>query len=168
MGKRKDKKSANREKDINLEKFVKETKLALEEIKREVNSLKNIFDNICYKCGARCCKYVIYKLSEPEDIIDIEELRWLICHKNVLLSIDNDQWELIFLTECEYLDPFGRCRIYEKRPDVCKDYSLDECEYLKPGDFGDIVFRTLEELDDYLKENYKWWWKEKKKERNKE
>lgn len=145
-----------------LRKITEQTARTVDELKHSVLGLAGIFSSKCYVCGSKCCKYLVVKLDDPEDVEDVEELRWFISHKHVLLCIDEDQWELVFITECEHLDPFGRCRIYEKRPDVCRDHSAEECEFTEPGEWGDRIFRSLEELDDYLKDNYKWWWKEKK------
>ena len=157
---------SNKDKEIkDLKAEVRETRESMKELRNSIQGIAGIFNSKCYMCGAKCCRYIVVKLNDPEDVEDIEELRWFVCHKNILLCIDDDQWELVVLTDCQNLDAFGRCRIYEKRPDLCREHSEEDCEFSEPGEWGESIFRSLEELDDYLRDNYKWWWKKKKGER---
>jgi len=45
----------------------------------------------CKNCGY-CCSYVTVQIDDPEDDIDWEEMKWWLCHENVLLYIDHDDY----------------------------------------------------------------------------
>ncbi|MBD3164523.1 hypothetical protein GF323_04935 [Candidatus Woesearchaeota archaeon] len=108
----------------------------------------------CSKCDGHCCKYITVQIDTPEDDIDFEELKWFLCHKDVLVYIDHDNgWCVEFKTECKYQDPkTNMCTIYDKRPRVCKEHRLDECEGNEDyDDYYKLMFRSMEDIDEYRK-----------------
>lgn len=48
-----------------------------------------------------------------------------------------------------YLTENNLCRIYETRPQKCRDHNPPDCE--RYGEFWDVMFETPEDLEAYLK-----------------
>ena len=44
----------------------------------------------CSECDGKCCKYITVQIDEPEEEIDFEELKWFLCHENIMVYLDND------------------------------------------------------------------------------
>jgi hypothetical protein len=107
---------------------------------------------MCGRCRGRCCVYYTVYLDDPEDAEDFDELRWFLCHEGSYLYIDDDQWHLNIESRCRFLDPEGRCRAYQHRPQICRDFGHeDECEFTGEYEF-DRVFKTIPELEAYAAE----------------
>ena len=67
---------------------------------------------------------------------------------------------LLINNRCRFLLPEGGCNIYETRPQVCRDYSNDFCEYDAPAEEGfEYFFESYESLDAYCKKRFKKWTK---------
>lgn len=45
------------------------------------------------------------------------------------MFVEDGVWYLLVHTVCEHLQDDHRCGIYETRPQICRDYTTDECEY---------------------------------------
>jgi len=109
----------------------------------------------CHKCGAKCCRYFALQLDTPRSRADFENIRWYLAHKKVTIFVDGGKWFLDVGNECRYLTADHRCRIYDKRPLVCREHDTYECER-HPGDFGhEHTFKKLEELDRYIEKRFK-------------
>lgn len=108
---------------------------------------------VCDKCDARCCKHIALEIDKPESIEDFEDIRWYVSHKNVNVFVEDGDWYLEFLTPCEQLDENDKCKIYNKRPRICMDYSEEDCVF--EGYEDELIFHNIEEIDRYIKENFK-------------
>ena len=107
--------------------------------------------NPCDTCSASCCRSVAIEWITPVSLDDWEHVRWLVSHKNVSVYKDVEgDWLVEFQSDCEHLDKNNRCKIYEKRMQICKDHPSDSCE--KTGDTPEytIMFKTMKDVDDYL------------------
>ena len=106
----------------------------------------------CDKCNGKCCRYVSIKIKEPKADIDFEELKWFLVHKNVSVVYQDHEgeWIVEVATDCEHLTD-NKCAIYKKRPQVCKDYELDECEANTEGEDTKVWLETPADVDDYRK-----------------
>jgi uncharacterized protein len=82
-----------------------------------------------FKCMARCCRYITVQIPAPKGKRDLEELSWFLAHREVSVYVESRRWHLEFRTPCKYLTQENLCAIYDDRPDVCRDYSTDACEY---------------------------------------
>ena len=51
--------------------------------------------------------------------------------------------------KCEKLID-GKCSYYEKRPVICRDYSVGNCEKNGGGNSFKMMFRSLEEFEDWI------------------
>jgi len=114
----------------------------------ETNLLQNK-ENPCHDCNI-CCNYVAIELDKPEDEDDWNHIRWYLVHKDVWVFVDHDNsWNIQFNTPCEKLDEKGWCTIYHTRPKICKQYKSDNCEKYGEGESFKLLFKNLEEFDEW-------------------
>lgn len=106
----------------------------------------------CKDCDARCCKHVALEIDTPEDKEDFENIKWYVCHKNVNVFVEDGSWYIEFLTPCEQLGEENKCKIYEKRPKICRAYSEEECVF--EGYTEDLIFHNIEDVEKYVKEKF--------------
>jgi len=110
----------------------------------------------CEECDGKCCKYISVEIDPPKEKIDFEELKWYLCHEKVLVYIDEEgDWIVEFQTPCKFQDENGRCKIYENRTQICRDYGLEECDENGEGEAEHIKFKTPEDIDAYYEEQKK-------------
>ena len=109
----------------------------------------------CSKCDGKCCKYVALEIDTPEDLEDFENIKWYVVHKNVNIYVEEDGiWNLEFITPCEYLGENNLCKIYNRRPDICRDYNQEECTF--HNDYNEkYSFKKIEDVEKYIEEVYK-------------
>ncbi|MBU1862933.1 MAG: YkgJ family cysteine cluster protein [Candidatus Omnitrophica bacterium] len=108
----------------------------------------------CRKCTAECCRYIAQQIDAPRSKEAFEHIRWFLAHKHVSVYIEKRKWYLEFKTDCKYMGPDHTCTIYAKRPQICREHKISECEY-HPGAFDhEVVFTTLESFDTYLKKRF--------------
>ena len=114
---------------------------------------KKKHENPCDKCiPAKCCMYFSIEIDEPEDENDYDDLLWIIAHRDVEMYVNDGDWFLMVQTPCRFYDPVKGCLIYPKRPRICKEHRLEECEF--DDDYGfDQHFHSYEELDRYIRNN---------------
>lgn len=113
----------------------------------------------CSRCpGDKCCNYITQSIDTPRSISDFDHLMWQLAHKNVQLYKDEDGWFLLVMNLCQFLQEDGRCGIYETRPQLCRDYSNDYCEFDEPAEKSfQFYFRSYQELDAYCRKRFKRW-----------
>ncbi len=82
----------------------------------------------CSGCGD-CCTYVAVRIGSPRTNTDYDHIHWYLSHRGVAVYIDWDgDFYLEFQTRCEHLTPERTCGIYRERPEICAEFSWDECE----------------------------------------
>lgn len=106
----------------------------------------------CKGCNAKCCRYIATEIDKPEKKKDFENILWYLLHKNVEVFIEDGLWFVQFLTDCNQLDKDGNCNIYFKRPKICRDLSIKNCERYGKGQPYDKIFKKPEDLIKYMKE----------------
>lgn len=119
-------------------------------------------DNKCSRCvGSKCCSYITEALgTAPRSKSEFEHLLWQVSHQGVELYRDDSGWYLLLQGRCEHLQPDGACAIYENRPQICRDYDNDWCEYDQPAEEGfQLYFRGYGELLKYCQQRFKTWGK---------
>ena len=84
---------------------------------------------LCDHCTAKCCRYFALPLETPDTLKDFEYIRWYMLHGETTIFCEDDDWYLMVHNKCDHLQPDQRCGIYETRPQICRDYSTNECEY---------------------------------------
>lgn len=121
--------------------------------------IKITSENKCSFCkGVKCCHYVTQNFDAPRSKYDFEHMLWQVSHKDVEIYKDDGAWYLMFITQCEHLQDNGGCGIYDKRPQLCRDYSNDWCEYDEPADkHWQLYFPDYKSLHKYCKKRFKRW-----------
>lgn len=116
-------------------------------------------ENKCSYCpGTKCCVYTTQEMETPRSMADFDHMLWQLAHKNMQAYKDEDGWFLIANNECQFLQADGACGIYETRPQICRDYSNDYCEFDEPAEIHfEYYFKTYHELDDYCRKRFKKW-----------
>ena len=85
---------------------------------------------------------------------------WQISHGDIDIYKDEDGWFLLINNRCMHILPGGGCGIYETRPQVCRDYSNDYCEYDEPAEkHFELHFTSYDSLLKYCKKRFKTWGK---------
>ena len=102
----------------------------------------------CDHCTGRCCRYFALPIDTPETRRQFDYLRWYLLHGNCSIFVENGTWFLTVHGDCEHLLPDHRCGIYETRPDICRGYSNESCEYDGDGRH-DRLFDCAEQIAEY-------------------
>lgn len=110
---------------------------------------------LCEHCTALCCKYIALPIEKPTDREDFDHIRWYLIHQDVSVFVEDGDWYIAFQSRCRHLQPDNRCGIYETRPQICRDYTTDNCDY-HSGDYGwELHFTCAEQLDDYVRNRWR-------------
>jgi len=105
-------------------------------------------ENLCEHCTAKCCRYFALPIETPTEFADFEFIRWYLLHDRASVFVDDDVWYLLVHTTCKHLQDDYRCGIYETRPQICRDYTTDACEYDDDWCY-DKYFETPEQIWEY-------------------
>jgi Fe-S-cluster containining protein len=105
-------------------------------------------ENLCDHCTAKCCRYFALPIDTPEDWRDFEYIRWYLLHSRATVFIDEGDWYLMVHTTCKHLQDDHRCGIYQTRPQICQEYSTDNCEYEDDWTY-ERYFETPEQVYEY-------------------
>ena len=103
---------------------------------------------LCEHCPAKCCRYFALPIDAPTELTDFEYIRWFLLHEHATVFVEEETWYLLVHTTCKHLQPDNRCGIYTTRPQICRDYSTDNCEYEDDWVY-DQYFETAEQVADY-------------------
>ena len=109
----------------------------------------------CDNCDGQCCKYVAVELERPDNKASFEEMIYYLHHEKVricvaIAGVRRRTWYLEFQGRCRYLDVDGRCEIYAHRSKICRDHSVEECEYHEEKSFRNLD--TVPDLLDFMRE----------------
>lgn len=105
-------------------------------------------ENLCEYCTAKCCKYFALPIEEPESFEEFEYLRWFLLHDRASVFKEDGDWYLLVHTTCKHLLSDNRCGIYYTRPQICRDYTTDNCEYNDDWVY-DFYLETPEQVWEY-------------------
>lgn len=110
---------------------------------------------LCEHCTAVCCKYVALPIDTPTTLEELDYIRWYLIHEEISVFVEDGDWYISFQTGCRHLLPDNRCGIYETRPQICRDYTTDNCDY-HSGDYGwEYHFTTPEHLDEFRRLHFR-------------
>lgn len=104
---------------------------------------------LCDHCPAKCCNYLAAPIDTPETQQDFDYIRWYLLHHNATVFVEDGSWYLLVYSQCRHLRPDNRCGIYETRPQICRDYSTDNCEYEDDWVY-EKYFETPEQVEEYM------------------
>lgn len=105
-------------------------------------------EHLCDHCTAKCCRYFALPIDTPEELKDFEYIRWYLLHGRATVFTEDETWYLLVYTECKHLQSDHRCGIYETRPQICREYSTDDCEYDDSWTY-ERYFETAEQVHEY-------------------
>ncbi|MCG6155500.1 YkgJ family cysteine cluster protein [Rubinisphaera margarita] len=108
---------------------------------------------LCDHCTAKCCRYFALPIDTPDSREELENIRWYLLHEDVSIFVDEGTWFLMVHTVCRKLRSDNLCGIYETRPQICRDYSTDNCEYDGDGCY-DQLFESPEQMWEYIEAVY--------------
>ncbi|MGY8768168.1 MAG: YkgJ family cysteine cluster protein [Pirellulales bacterium] len=103
---------------------------------------------LCDHCTAKCCRYFALPIETPTEFTDFEFIRWYLLHEQATVFMDEGSWYLLVHTKCRHLGENNLCGIYETRPQICRDYTTDNCEYEENWVY-DKYFETPEQIWEY-------------------
>lgn len=103
---------------------------------------------LCAYCTAMCCRYFATPIETPTTWKDFDNIRWFMLHGKVTVYMQDDDWYLCVYADCKHLQADHRCGIYETRPEICREYSTNACEYEDRG-LHDLLFETPEQIWEY-------------------
>lgn len=103
---------------------------------------------LCDYCGAKCCRYFALPIDKPTDWEDFEFIRWFLLHERASVFTEDGEWYLLVHNKCKVLGDDNRCTAYETRPQICRDYTTDKCEYEDEWVY-DHYFETPEQVLEY-------------------
>ncbi len=104
---------------------------------------------LCDHCPAKCCKYLAAPIDTPETQQDFDYIRWYLLHNDATVFVEDGSWYLLIYAQCRHLRPDNRCGIYETRPQICRDYSTENCEYEDDWVY-EKYFETPEQVEEYM------------------
>ncbi len=104
----------------------------------------------CAQCRGDCCTGMAVEIPTPKTRNDYLDIRWYLYHERTQVYIDHAGiWVIEMDLPCRHRDPRGgRCRIYAKRPPVCRQARPAHCEMNE--DDALLRFRTVAEYDAWL------------------
>ena len=105
--------------------------------------------HLCEFCTAKCCRYFAMTIETPEELADFEYIRWFLLHDRATVFKENEDWYLLVHTTCRHLQDDYRCGIYETRPQICRDYSTNDCEYEDDWTY-DFYLERAEQVTEYV------------------
>ncbi len=114
------------------------------------------------KCGyctnSKCCQYITHPIDTPRSKADFDYMLWQVSHDKVSCYKDDNEWYMMITARCDHLMHGGRCRIYETRPQICRDHSNDYCEFDAPAEEGfDLFFPDYKSLLKYCIDRFATW-----------
>jgi hypothetical protein len=111
-------------------------------------------DGKCQRCPSLCCRYLALQIDGPKSYDDFDLIRWYVAHHGVQVYKDRRRWYLQVDVPCRHLDDHGRCQIYPRRPKICADHRLQDCEFENDGPPPAVQFRHPEEVEAYLQRRW--------------
>ena len=105
-------------------------------------------ESACNYCAAKCCRYFALPIDEPTEWQEFDYMRWFLLHRHAVVFIEEGSWYLLVETPCRHLRDDNLCGIYEKRPQICRDYHTDNCEYDDDWTY-DHLWETPEQIEEY-------------------
>ena len=104
---------------------------------------------LCEYCTAKCCRYFALPIDTPDTIRDFDFIRWFLLHESASIFVEDESWYLLVHTVCKHLQEDHRCGIYDTRPEICREYTTDNCEYDEDSVY-EKYFETPEQVAEYM------------------
>lgn len=105
--------------------------------------------SLCDHCSAKCCKYFAWPIERPSARSDFDYIRWAMLHSQTTFFVEDDDWYVLVHTTCKHLRSDNLCGIYETRPEICREYSTNDCEFDDRYVY-EKYFETAEQMAEYM------------------
>ena len=106
----------------------------------------------CDKCIGLCCRYFALPIETPEDKEDYDDIRWYLCHKDISVFVEEGDWYINIKNKCMNLSvKDNSCRIYSKRPKICRGYRHSDCDYVEGEYDYELHFTSARQMEEYIK-----------------
>jgi Fe-S-cluster containining protein len=110
-------------------------------------------ESLCDYCTARCCRYFALPIEEPTTDQDFDFMRWYLLHDRASVFVEDEVWYLLVHTACKHLQTDHRCGIYYTRPQICRSYSTENCEFDEDAVY-EMYFETAEQVAEYAEARF--------------
>lgn len=84
---------------------------------------------LCSHCTALCCRYFSLPIHTPTTWEDFDNIRWYLAHGRCAVYVEGRTWYLMVYGDCKYLQSDNLCGVYTDRPQICRDYTIEQCEF---------------------------------------
>lgn len=88
-------------------------------------------------------------MEKPTTRKDFDYIRWFLLHGRSAVYVEDNTWYLLVYSDCQHLQPDNRCGIYETRPQICREYTTEKCEYDDDWTY-ERFFETPEQVQEYV------------------
>lgn len=105
----------------------------------------------CDQCIGLCCRYFALPIETPEDRDDYDDIRWYLCHKDITVFVEEGDWYINIKNRCKNLTRDNRCKIYNKRPRICRKYRHKDCDFVEGEYDYELHFTTAKQMEEYMK-----------------
>lgn len=109
-------------------------------------------ESLCHRCAALCCRYIALPIKDPVDRQSCDEARWFLLHEGTIVFRAAGAWYVCVTAHCRHVTPDQRCGIYETRPDVCREYGGDACDFVGGEYEYDLLFAHPAQMEAYAEE----------------
>jgi Fe-S-cluster containining protein len=107
---------------------------------------------LCDRCTGLCCRYFALPIETPEDGEDYDDIRWYLCHKDITVFVEDGDWYINIKNRCRHLSEKDyQCRIYNKRPKICRDYTIKDCDLVEGEYDYELHFTSDKQMEEYIK-----------------
>ncbi len=107
---------------------------------------------LCHHCTGLCCKYMALPIETPVDRDGFDDIRWYLIHKGISVFVDKGDWYINIENKCKYLSAKDhRCKIYGKRPRICREHKMVDCECTSDEYDYDLYFTNDKQMEEYMK-----------------
>ena len=107
---------------------------------------------LCDECSGLCCQYFALPIDTPKDKGDYDDIRWFLCHKDIMVFVEDGDWYINIKNKCKYLsEDDHRCKIYDKRPRICRQYRHSTCDFVEGEYDYELHFTNDKQMEEYMK-----------------
>ena len=107
---------------------------------------------LCHICKGLCCRYMALPIEMPDDRDDFDDIRWYLAHKDVSVFVEKGDWYININNKCRHLSAKDhRCRVYDKRPRICRKYKTVDCELTGEEYDYELHFTNDKQMEEYMK-----------------
>jgi Fe-S-cluster containining protein len=106
---------------------------------------------LCDRCTGLCCRYFALPIETPEDKEDYDDIRWYLCHNGITIFVEDGDWYINIKNKCKFLADDYTCRIYNKRPKICRGYTIRDCDRTEGEYDYELHFTNDKQMEEYIK-----------------